>query len=82
MCRFAFACARAAWRSPPSAAHETAMRYGAWCVSQSDLSLLGSRTNLGGHTHDPTLSLVTRVHDRARARMGGFVLIVRTLSPK
>ena len=44
-----------------SAAHETATRYGAWCVSQSDLRLLGSRTNLGGYTHDPTH--VTRVHD-------------------
>ena len=44
-----------------SAAHETATRYGAWCVSQSDLRFLGSRTSLGGYTHDHTH--VTQVDD-------------------
>ena len=66
------------WASTCSAAHETAMRaygygYGAWCVSQSDLRLLGSRTNLGDYTHDPTL--VTRVHDPIRRLMGADYVI-------
>ena len=56
-----------------SAAHETATRYSAWCVSQSDLRLLGSRTNLGGYTHDPTH--VTRVHDPIRRLMGADYVI-------
>ena len=25
-----------------------------WCVSHGDLRFLGSRTSLGGYTHDPT----------------------------
>ena len=56
-----------------SAAHETATRYGAWCVSQSDLRFLGSRTSLGGYTHDPTH--MTHVHDPIRRLMGADYVI-------
>jgi hypothetical protein len=54
-------------------AHETATRYGAWCVSQSDLRFLGSRTSLGGYAHDPTH--MAHVHDPIRRLMGADYVI-------